>query len=36
MSEGQKRRKNRKYTSRIHVDDICQALMATVLAPPPR
>ncbi|KAL5072060.1 hypothetical protein RYX36_022947 [Vicia faba] len=33
LSEGQKRRKHRKYTSRIHVDDICQALMATIDAP---
>ncbi|XP_061356313.1 uncharacterized protein LOC133300745 isoform X2 [Gastrolobium bilobum] len=36
LSEGQKRRKYRKYTSRVHVDDICQALMATIYAPPPR
>ncbi|XP_014502867.1 uncharacterized protein LOC106763171 isoform X3 [Vigna radiata var. radiata] len=36
MSEGQKRRKHRKYTSRVHVDDICQALMATVDVPSPR
>ncbi|XP_050885918.1 uncharacterized protein LOC127091340 isoform X4 [Lathyrus oleraceus] len=33
LSEGQKRRKHRKYTSRVHVDDICQALMATIDAP---
>ncbi|KAK7280693.1 hypothetical protein RJT34_25760 [Clitoria ternatea] len=33
LSEGQKRRKYRKYTSRIHVEDICQALMATVYTP---
>ncbi|BAT82828.1 hypothetical protein VIGAN_03289700 [Vigna angularis var. angularis] len=36
MSEGQKRRKHRKHTSRVHVDDICQALMATVDVPSPR
>ncbi|XP_020238307.1 uncharacterized protein LOC109817471 [Cajanus cajan] len=35
MSEGQKRRKYRKYTSRVHVEDICQALMATLYAPSP-
>ncbi|KAL2318789.1 hypothetical protein Fmac_032665 [Flemingia macrophylla] len=34
-SEGQKRRKYRKYTSRVHVEDICQALMATLYAPSP-
>jgi nucleoside-diphosphate-sugar epimerase len=34
LSEGQKRRKHRKYTSRVHVEDICQALMATIYAPP--
>lgn len=33
LSEGQKRRKHRKFTSRVHVDDICQALMATIDAP---
>ncbi|CAJ2675643.1 unnamed protein product [Trifolium pratense] len=32
LSEGQKRRKHRKYTSRVHVEDICQALMATIYA----
>lgn len=36
LSEGQKGRKYRKYTSRVHVEDICQALMATVYAPSPR
>ncbi|XP_027189682.1 uncharacterized protein [Cicer arietinum] len=33
LSEGQKGRKYRKYTSRVHVDDICQALMAAIYAP---
>ncbi|KAK7383004.1 hypothetical protein VNO78_28669 [Psophocarpus tetragonolobus] len=36
LSERQKRRKHRKYTSRVHVEDICQALMATLYAPSPR
>lgn len=36
LSEGQKMRKYRKYTSRVHVEDICKALMATIYAPPPR
>ncbi|KAJ1408022.1 hypothetical protein SESBI_23876 [Sesbania bispinosa] len=36
LSESQKRRKYRKYTSRVHVEDICQALMATINAPSPR
>ncbi|XP_057423025.1 uncharacterized protein LOC130716970 [Lotus japonicus] len=36
LSEGQKRRTHRKYTSRVHVEDICQALMATIDKPPPR
>ncbi|MED6197885.1 hypothetical protein PIB30_061064 [Stylosanthes scabra] len=36
LSEGQKMRKHRKYTSRVHVDDICQALMAAIYTTPPR
>ncbi|XP_027333404.1 uncharacterized protein LOC113848199 [Abrus precatorius] len=35
LSDGQKRRKYQKYTSRVHVEDICQALMATLNAPSP-
>ncbi|KAI4336847.1 hypothetical protein L6164_015326 [Bauhinia variegata] len=33
LSEGQKMRKNRKYTSRVHIEDICQALMAAIYTP---
>ncbi|XP_052119144.1 uncharacterized protein LOC107493115 isoform X3 [Arachis duranensis] len=36
LSEGQKMRKYRKYTSRVHVDDICQALMSAIYTTPPR
>ncbi|KAE9588364.1 putative NAD(P)-binding domain-containing protein [Lupinus albus] len=36
LSKGQKMRNDRKYTSRVHVEDICQALMATIYAPSPR
>ncbi|XP_028802997.1 uncharacterized protein LOC114758149 isoform X1 [Neltuma alba] len=32
LSESQKRRKYRKYTSRVHVEDICQAIMAAAKA----
>ncbi|KAF7817598.1 Protein yeeZ [Senna tora] len=33
LSERQKMRKYRKYTSRVHVEDICQALTAAAYAP---
>ncbi|XP_072052919.1 uncharacterized protein [Arachis hypogaea] len=36
LSEGQKMRKYRKYASRVHVDDICQALMAAIYTTPPK
>ncbi|GAY43028.1 hypothetical protein CUMW_071430 [Citrus unshiu] len=33
LSEGQKMRRARQYTSRIHVDDICQVLSASIDKP---
>ncbi|KFK44087.1 hypothetical protein AALP_AA1G214400 [Arabis alpina] len=33
LSEGQKRRASRKFTSRVHVEDICQALQAAIEKP---
>lgn len=33
LSEGQKMRRSRQYTSRIHVDDICQVLSASIDKP---
>ncbi|XP_010459645.1 PREDICTED: uncharacterized protein LOC104740669 [Camelina sativa] len=33
LSEGQKRRASRKFTSRVHVEDICQALQAATEKP---
>ncbi|KAJ4701998.1 putative NAD dependent epimerase/dehydratase [Melia azedarach] len=33
QSEGQKMRRSRQYTSRIHVDDICQVLKASINKP---
>nr|XP_034919722.1 protein YeeZ isoform X2 [Populus alba] len=33
QSEGQKMRKSRQYTSRVHVEDICQALKASIYTP---
>ncbi|KAL1209368.1 hypothetical protein V5N11_028444 [Cardamine amara subsp. amara] len=33
LSEGQKRRSSRKFTSRVHVEDICQALQAATEKP---
>lgn len=33
LSEGQKRRASRKFTSRVHVEDICQALQAATGKP---
>lgn len=35
LTEGQKRRRTRKYTSRCHVHDICQVLEASMRAPRP-
>ncbi|XP_059460756.1 uncharacterized protein LOC132189928 [Corylus avellana] len=35
LSEGQKMRVYRQYTSRIHVEDICQALKASINTPSP-
>uniref|UniRef100_A0A6N2KP73 NAD-dependent epimerase/dehydratase domain-containing protein n=1 Tax=Salix viminalis TaxID=40686 RepID=A0A6N2KP73_SALVM len=32
-SEGQKMRKSRQYTARVHVEDICQALKASIYTP---
>ncbi|KAL5557978.1 hypothetical protein UlMin_034189 [Ulmus minor] len=32
LSEGQRKREYRLYTSRVHVDDICQALKASICA----
>eukprot|EP00258_Populus_trichocarpa_P035310 XP_024451329.1 uncharacterized protein LOC7479721 isoform X2 [Populus trichocarpa] len=36
QSEGQKMRKSRQYTSRVHVEDICQALKASIYTPSSR
>ncbi|GLT41100.1 hypothetical protein SLA2020_151900 [Shorea laevis] len=36
LSEGQKMRGSRKYTSRVHVEDICQALKASIDMPSSR
>lgn len=36
LSEGQKRRATRTFTSRVHVADICQALKATLSMQPQR
>ncbi|CAH8252875.1 unnamed protein product [Arabidopsis lyrata] len=33
LSEGQKRRASRKFTSRVHVEDICQVLQASTEKP---
>ncbi|CAN8292373.1 unnamed protein product [Cochlearia groenlandica] len=33
LSEGQRRRASRKFTSRVHVEDICQALQAAIEKP---
>lgn len=33
LSEGQRTRITRQYTSRVHVDDICQALRASIQFP---
>nr|BAE99223.1 hypothetical protein [Arabidopsis thaliana] len=33
LSEGQKRRASRKFTSRVHVEDICQVLKAATEKP---
>ncbi|XP_010539878.1 PREDICTED: uncharacterized protein LOC104813812 isoform X2 [Tarenaya hassleriana] len=35
LSKAQKRRASRKFTSRVHVDDICQALQAAIEKPSP-
>ena len=35
LSEGQRRRTSRLYTSRVHVEDICQAIEASFNAPVP-
>ncbi|KAJ6336210.1 hypothetical protein OIU78_012745 [Salix suchowensis] len=35
-SEGQKMRKSRQYTARVHVEDICQALKASIYTPSSR
>ncbi|CAK7346317.1 unnamed protein product [Dovyalis caffra] len=36
LSEGQKMRTSRQYTSRVHVEDICQALKASIYTPSSR
>ncbi|VVA91899.1 unnamed protein product [Arabis nemorensis] len=36
LSEDQKRRASRKFTSRVHVEDICQALQAAIEKPSSR
>ncbi|KAF8406476.1 hypothetical protein HHK36_008564 [Tetracentron sinense] len=36
LSEGQRMRESRHYTSRVHVADICQALNASIDMPSPR
>ncbi|KAK9271184.1 hypothetical protein L1049_026774 [Liquidambar formosana] len=36
LSEGQKMRVSRQYTSRVHVADICEALKASIYTPPSR
>lgn len=33
LTEGQRKRISRQYTSRVHVADICQALKATIQIP---
>ncbi|KAK9129786.1 hypothetical protein Sjap_010273 [Stephania japonica] len=35
LTENQRMREARRYTSRIHVDDVCQALKATIDVPSP-
>ncbi|KAM7257733.1 hypothetical protein ACFE04_013474 [Oxalis oulophora] len=36
LSDGQKRRESKQFTSRVHVDDICQALNASIFRSPSR
>ncbi|GMH16690.1 hypothetical protein Nepgr_018531 [Nepenthes gracilis] len=36
LSEGQKRRTSKNYTSRVHIADICQALKASIFMPTSR